>query len=83
MNSSLVPRRFEVQENNAWYLLFAHAQAAVEFHRRRLSSYTFVARDEYSSVFFVVREALLLAVCCCSCIIVSSIKGLAQEQKYN
>ena len=37
--------------DKAWYLLFAHAWVTVEFHRRRLSSYTFTVRDEYSSGF--------------------------------
>ena len=50
------------RRDKAWYLLFAHARIAVEFHRRRLSSYTFAVRDEYSSVFLAVREALLFAI---------------------
>ena len=47
-----------VADNRWWpniggllYILLTHARLAVEFHRRRLSSYTFVVRDEYSSVF--------------------------------
>ena len=40
-----------LRRDKAWYLLFGHARVAVDFHRRRLSSYTFVVRDEYSSIF--------------------------------
>ena len=72
-NTSLVPRPIEKR-----YLLFAHARVAVEFHRRRLSSYTFAVRDEYSSVFLAVREALLFAIYSDDCIVSSFLEALAQ-----
>ena len=50
------------RRDKAWYLLFANARVAVEFHRRRLSSYTFAVCDEYSLVFLAVREAPLFAI---------------------
>ena len=74
------------RRDKAWYLLFAHARVAVEFHRRRLSSYTFAVRDEYSSVFLAVREALLFAIYSVAsddCIVSSFLEALAQQQKYN
>ena len=66
------------RRDKAWYLLFAHARVAVEFHRRRLSSYTFAVRDEYSSVFLAVREALLFAIYSDDCIVSSFLEALAQ-----
>ena len=74
---SLVPRPMR-RRDKAWYLLFAHARVAVEFHRRRLSSYTFAVRDEYSSVFLAVREALLFAIYSDDCIVSSFLEALAQ-----
>ena len=65
------------RRDKAWYPLFAHARVAVEFHRRRLSSYTFAVRDEYSSV-FLVREALLFAIYSDDCIVSSFLEALAQ-----
>ena len=62
------------RRDKAWYPLFAHARVAVEFHRRRLSSYTFAVRDEYSSVFLAVREALLFAIYSDDCIVSSFLK---------
>ena len=66
------------RRDKAWYPLFAHARVAVEFHRRRLSSYTFAVRDEYSSVFLAVREALLFAIYSDDCIVSSFLEALAQ-----
>ena len=79
--ASLVPRPIELRRSRrdkAWYLLFAHARVAVEFHRRRLSSYTFAVRDEYSSVFLAVREALLFAIYSDDCIVSSFLEALAR-----
>ena len=78
--TSLVPRPIEekLRRDKAWYPLFAHARVAVEFHRRRLSSYTFAVRDEYSSVFLAVREALLFAIYSDDCIVSSFLEALAQ-----
>ena len=67
-----------LRRDKAWYPLFAHARVAVEFHRRRLSSYTFAVRDEYSSVFLAVREALLFAIYSDDCIVSSFLEALAQ-----
>ena len=66
------------RRDKAWYPLFAHARVAVEFHRRRLLSYTFAVRDEYSSVFLAVREALLFAIYSDDCIVSSFLEALAQ-----
>ena len=66
------------RRDKAWYPLFAHARVAVEFHRRRLSSYTFAVRDEYSSVFVAVREALLFAIYSDDCIVSSFLEALTQ-----
>ena len=62
----------------AWYLLFAHARVALEFHRRRLSSYMFAVRDEYLSIFLAVREALLFAIYSDDCIVSSFLEALSQ-----
>ena len=62
------------RRDKAWYLMFAHARVTLEFHRRRLSSYTFAVCDEYSSIFIAVREALLYAIYSDDCIVSSFLK---------
>ena len=64
------------RRDKAMYLLLAHAWVAVEFHRHRLSSYTFAVRDEYSSVLLAVRKALLFTLM--TVIVSSFLEALAQ-----
>ena len=77
-------RRIATQElcrDKAWYLLFAHARVAVEFHRRqRLSTVLLLIcskRDEYSSVFLAnVRDQLsCLQSTLHDCIVSSFLEG--------